>query len=131
VPGGVGGSLGGRLIESGADGTFLVREGRRKVLPEQGLQIESPFGDAQLAVETVVGSTALVWPKALRIKKGELWVERESAALPLRPLAPDTRQPTDNRASGLRWTPLTPSSGDTTYPVPSIPVPSIQVTAQE
>src|SRR5438132_10397325 len=37
-------------------------------------------------------------------------------------------QPTDNpvRASRLRRTPLTPSSGDTTYPVPSI-----QVTAQE
>jgi 2-dehydropantoate 2-reductase len=58
--GGIGGSFGRRLIESGADGTLLVREGRRKVLPEQGLQIESPFGDAQLAVETVVGSTALV-----------------------------------------------------------------------
>src|SRR5437899_665796 len=51
-----------------------------------------------------------------------------SAALPLRPPAPDTRQPSDNpvRASRMRRTPLTPSSGDTTYPVPSI-----QVTAQE
>src|SRR5439155_26576448 len=37
-------------------------------------------------------------------------------------------QPTDNpvRASRMRRTPLTPSSGDTTYPVPSI-----QVTAPE
>src|ERR1700682_3082359 len=53
---------------------------------------------------------------------------RESAALPTRPLAPNTRRPTANpmRASRLRRTPLTPSSGDTTYPVPSI-----QVTAQE
>src|SRR5258706_8114672 len=51
-----------------------------------------------------------------------------SAALPPRPLTPDTRQPSDNpmRASRLRRTPLTPSSGDTTYPVPSI-----EVTAQE
>ena len=39
-----------------------------------------------------------------------------------------SRQPTDNpmRASRLRRAPLTPSSGDTTYPVPSI-----QVTARE
>jgi 2-dehydropantoate 2-reductase len=29
---------------------------RRKILSEQGLQIESPFGDAQLAVETVAAS---------------------------------------------------------------------------
>jgi len=52
--GGIGGYFGGRLAESGGDVTFLVREGRRKVLSEQGLQIESPFGDAQLAVKTVV-----------------------------------------------------------------------------
>ena len=51
--GGIGGYFGGRLVESGADVTFLVREGRRKILSEQGLQIESPFGDAQLAVKTV------------------------------------------------------------------------------
>jgi ketopantoate reductase len=44
--GGTGGYFGGRLAESGADVTFLVREGRRKILSEQGLRIESPFGDA-------------------------------------------------------------------------------------
>src|SRR6202011_3422340 len=62
------------------------------------------------------------------LPKARLWVERESAALPQRPRAPDTRRPTANpmRASRLRRTPLTPSSGDTTYPVPSI-----EVTAQE
>ena len=54
--GGIGGYFGGRLVESGADVTFLVRERRRKILSEQGLQIESPFGDAQLAVETLVAS---------------------------------------------------------------------------
>ena len=52
--GGIGGYFGGRLVESGADVTFLVREGRRKLLSEKGLQIESPFGNAQLAVKTVV-----------------------------------------------------------------------------
>ena len=52
--GGIGGYFGGRLAESGADVTFLVRERWREILSEQGLHIESPFGDAQLAVETVV-----------------------------------------------------------------------------
>ncbi|MDM0022274.1 ketopantoate reductase family protein [Variovorax saccharolyticus] len=54
--GGTGGYFGGRLAESGADVTFVVREARRKTLSEQGLRIESPFGDAQLAVKTVVAS---------------------------------------------------------------------------
>jgi 2-dehydropantoate 2-reductase len=52
--GGTGGYFGGRLAESGADVTFLVREGRRKILSGQGLRIESPFGDAQIAVKTLV-----------------------------------------------------------------------------
>jgi 2-dehydropantoate 2-reductase len=54
--GGTGGYFGGRLAESGADVTFLVRDGRRKVLSEQGLRIESPFGNAQIAVKTVVAA---------------------------------------------------------------------------
>nr|QIG94190.1 2-dehydropantoate 2-reductase [Bradyrhizobium sp. 6(2017)] len=54
--GGIGGYFGGRLAEGGADVTFLVREGRRKILSEQGLRLESPYGDAQLAVKTVVAS---------------------------------------------------------------------------
>ena len=52
--GGTGGYFGGRLAESGADVTFLVREGRRKSLAEQGLRIESQFGNAQIRVKTVV-----------------------------------------------------------------------------
>ena len=54
--GGIGGYFGGRLVESGADVTFLVREGGHKILSEQGLRIESPFGDAQVAVKTVIVS---------------------------------------------------------------------------
>jgi hypothetical protein len=40
--------------------------------------------------------------------KGELWVERESAALPLRPVAPDTRQANFGRLVGrpLRHQPV-------------------------
>lgn len=56
--GGIGGYFGGRLAESGADVTFLIREGRRKILSEQGLRIESPFGDAQIAVKTILASEA-------------------------------------------------------------------------
>jgi 2-dehydropantoate 2-reductase len=43
--GAIGGYFGGRLTEAGADVTFLVREGRQKVLAEHGLRVESPFGD--------------------------------------------------------------------------------------
>lgn len=54
--GGTGGYFGGRLAESGADVTFLVREGRRKILSEQGLRIESQYGAAQIAVKTVIAT---------------------------------------------------------------------------
>jgi 2-dehydropantoate 2-reductase len=56
--GGIGGYFGGRLAESGADVTFLVREGRRKLLRERGLRIESPFGDATVPVKTIVAPEA-------------------------------------------------------------------------
>src|SRR6478736_2859616 len=38
--GGIGGYFGGRLAESGADVTFLVRDERRKLLDERGLSIK-------------------------------------------------------------------------------------------
>lgn len=50
--GGVGGLFGGRLVEAGADVTFLAREKRRSQLHEHGLQIESQFGNAKLPVQT-------------------------------------------------------------------------------
>lgn len=51
--GGIGGYFGGRLVEAGADVTFLVRSERRNLLKEQGLTIHSPAGDAQLDVRTI------------------------------------------------------------------------------
>lgn len=54
--GGVGGYFGGRLIESGADVTFLVREGRARQLAEHGLVIKSPVGDAKLTVRTMTAA---------------------------------------------------------------------------
>ena len=56
--GGTGGYFGGRLAESGADVTFLVREGRRKILSEQGLRIESRFGDCIIEIMPTTASEA-------------------------------------------------------------------------
>ncbi|MEL1263488.1 2-dehydropantoate 2-reductase [Pseudoxanthomonas putridarboris] len=51
--GGTGGYFGGRLAQSGADVTFLVRPARAALLREHGLHIVSPLGDAQLSVVAV------------------------------------------------------------------------------
>ena len=52
--GGIGGYFGGRLAQAGADVTFLVRPKRREQLERDGLVIESPLGNARVAVKTVV-----------------------------------------------------------------------------
>jgi 2-dehydropantoate 2-reductase len=52
--GGIGGYFGGRLAQSGADVTFLVRPRRREQLERDGLRIASPVGDVTLRVPTVV-----------------------------------------------------------------------------
>ncbi|AZS17300.1 2-dehydropantoate 2-reductase [Paenibacillus lutimineralis] len=46
--GGVGGYFGGRLVEQGADVTFLVREHRKQQLEQEGLVIHSVHGDLTL-----------------------------------------------------------------------------------
>ena len=51
--GGVGGYFGARLLQGGADVTFLVRPRRAAQLASEGLRIESPLGDAKLAVRTI------------------------------------------------------------------------------
>lgn len=52
--GGTGGYFGGRLAQSGADVTFLVRPARAAQLAVHGLQIRSPLGDADFPVAHVV-----------------------------------------------------------------------------
>ena len=52
--GGVGGYFGGRLVQAGADVTFLVRPARRDQLVRDGLCITSPIGDLTMPVQTVV-----------------------------------------------------------------------------
>src|SRR6476620_3506279 len=52
--GGVGGYFGGRLVQAGADVTFLVRPARREQIERSGLRITSPLGDLTMPVQTVV-----------------------------------------------------------------------------
>jgi 2-dehydropantoate 2-reductase len=54
--GGIGGLTGGRLAEHGADVTFLVREKRKAQLDTDGLQINSPQGNATVRVRSVLNS---------------------------------------------------------------------------
>lgn len=55
--GGVGGYFGGRLIEAGAEVTYLVRDKRQQSLSENGLKVESPHGSMTLTVRTVTAET--------------------------------------------------------------------------
>jgi len=52
--GAIGGYIGGRLQQSGADVTFLVRPARREALLKGGLVIKSPKGDITQKVKTVL-----------------------------------------------------------------------------
>ena len=54
--GAIGGYFGGRLAETGADVTFLVRPARREQLERDGLRVESPVGNTHTRVKTVVAS---------------------------------------------------------------------------
>ncbi len=54
--GSVGGYFGGRLAQSGADVTFLVRPARRAQIEQSGLRITSSLGDLTMPVKTVVSS---------------------------------------------------------------------------
>lgn len=60
--GGTGGYFGGRLAEAGADVTFLVREKRAEALRRDGLRIESPMGNAQIAVQVATQAAAVATP---------------------------------------------------------------------
>ena len=54
--GALGGYFGGRLAQAGADVTFLVRPARAARMAGR-LRIESPFGDADIAVKTITEAT--------------------------------------------------------------------------
>ena len=52
--GAIGGYFGGRLAAAGSDVTFLVRPKRREQLERDGLRIQSPVGDLNLPVKSVL-----------------------------------------------------------------------------
>lgn len=52
--GALGGYFGGRLLEAGADVSFLVRPRRAEQLAAQGLVVESPFGDLRRPVRALL-----------------------------------------------------------------------------
>jgi 2-dehydropantoate 2-reductase len=92
--GGTGGYFGGRLVQSGADVTFLVRPERARRLKENGLVIRSPVGDAEIQVETILAGEAarkfdivLVTCKAYDLDSAtdaiEQHVEAGAVALPI------------------------------------------------
>ncbi|SOZ38980.1 ketopantoate reductase family protein [Cupriavidus neocaledonicus] len=56
--GAMGGYYGARLIEAGADVTFLVRPGRAQALKRQGLAVRSELGDFHRPVRTVLAGQA-------------------------------------------------------------------------
>jgi 2-dehydropantoate 2-reductase len=78
--GGVGGYYGARLVEAGADVTFLVREARARLLAERGLAIESPLGDARLAVRTATHADSPIDLVILACKAYDLDAAMETIA---------------------------------------------------
>lgn len=56
--GALGGYFGGRLLQAGAEVTFLVRPGRRAQLDRDGLVIESPFGPFRAKAKTISADQA-------------------------------------------------------------------------
>jgi len=60
--GAIGGYFGGRLLQSGADVTFLVRPRRAEELKRDGLVIKSPHGDITLPNPPTVQAAALKEP---------------------------------------------------------------------
>lgn len=52
--GGIGGFFGAKLLQVGADVTFLLREKRQKLIQEQGLTLETPKGNFTVHPKTVL-----------------------------------------------------------------------------
>jgi 2-dehydropantoate 2-reductase len=57
--GGIGGYFGGRLVEAGAEVSFLVREARARRLEAEGLIVESPLGDIRKKVQVATNGAML------------------------------------------------------------------------
>lgn len=55
--GGIGGYFGARLIQAGADVTFLLREQRKQLIAREGLRVETPQGNFSVQPRTVTSAT--------------------------------------------------------------------------
>lgn len=86
--GAIGGYFGARLIEAGADVTFLVRPARAALLAEHGLRVFATRGDFAAPVRTIVEVDASYDLVLLSCKAYDL----DSAIASIRPaVGPDTR----------------------------------------
>jgi 2-dehydropantoate 2-reductase len=92
--GGVGGYFGGRLAQTGADISFLVRQKRAAQLDQEGLIVRSPLGDIRQPVVTILPEqlsadyhlillTCKAYDLDLAITTIAPAVGRETAVLPL------------------------------------------------
>ena len=54
--GGIGGFFGAKLLQVGADITFLLREKRQTLIQEQGLLVETPKGSFTVHPKTVLAA---------------------------------------------------------------------------
>ena len=83
--GGVGGYVGGRLAEAGAEVTFIARGAHLEALQTNGLTIETPEGDLQLPEVRATADPAAVGPVDLVLFTVKL-ADAEAAAAAIAPL---------------------------------------------
>ena len=60
--GAIGGYFGGRLVQAGAEVSFLVRERRAAQLRERGLVVRSPHGDFTVPVRALTQNRSTARP---------------------------------------------------------------------
>jgi 2-dehydropantoate 2-reductase len=88
--GGVGGLIGARLAQAGADVSFVARGAHLKAMRENGLKLESQVGDVHLPRPRVTDDPASIGPVDLVILAVKLW-DTEAAARAMAPLlGPET-----------------------------------------
>jgi len=83
--GGIGGYLGGRLAAVGEDVTFVARGAHLEALRQNGLRIESPFGDLHLPQVRATDAPAEIGSVDLVLFTVKLY-DSEPAAAALGPL---------------------------------------------
>lgn len=83
--GGIGGYFGGRLLAAGERVSFVARGRHAQAMREHGLQVKSPLGDVQVAVDRVSDDPEALGPADLVVFAVK-WPDAEAAAARLAPL---------------------------------------------